>query len=607
MAIRQTTAGNITKKTIRIPLVGNLQQRSTTLTNKDQQFLNCMVETSTNVVTSTKKLFLVKRPGTELYNAVTSTAEGRGVWYFAGHIYSVFGNTLYKNSTSVQTLSTSTGNCGAVEFINTTDYGNPALFLADGIDAWIIKYDGTVTRVDNKYLQWTSNAEIELGDRRTRTSLAHWFTCTVAGKTGSSEPTWNTTVGATTTDGTVTWRCEGTFSTYAKWNNGVSKSVGNLVIPTSESGYWYECVTAGTTGASQPTWPLVIGDTVTDNTVTWKCMGQYGGFPTPHIPTPTFMDGYIFLPKSNSNDIWNSDVVTPNSWGALNFVGVESFSDTIVGLARQNNYIVAFGKSSTEFLYNSAKANGITDFDSPIDRAESYVLQTGSLNRNSILQSEKVVMFIGSSKLGGHGVWRIDGTTAKEISTEYVEKFIDLETDVTDISGYGFRIAGHFLFMINLPTSDKTFVYDLEENMWVEWNLNGGAFPFNNFCDANGVILLQHKTNGSIYKLNPEIFIDFNSDIDYYIRLAKQDFDTDNYKFFHQIVLIGDETTDSVEVRWSDDDYNTWSNIKYLHIGDRPYYMRTGVSRRRAWEIRHTGNSRVRLEALEIVYSIGEH
>ena len=150
-------------------------------------------------------------------------------------------------------------------------------------------------------------------------------------------------------------------------------------------------------------------------------------------------------------------------------------------------------------------------------------------------------------------------------------------------------------------------MYDLEENMWVEWNIDGSSFPFNNFCDADGVILLQHKTNGSIYKLNPEVFVDFNSNIDYYIRLAKQDFDTDNYKFFHQIVLIGDETTDNVQVRWSDDDYNTWSNIKNLHIGNRTYYMRTGVARRRAWEIRHTGDSRVRLEALEIVYSIGEH
>lgn len=31
------------------------------------------------------------------------------------------------------------------------------------------------------------------------------FKCTVAGTTGGTEPTWNTTIGATTTDGTATW------------------------------------------------------------------------------------------------------------------------------------------------------------------------------------------------------------------------------------------------------------------------------------------------------------------------------------------------------------------------------------------------------------------
>lgn len=605
MTTKQTTAGNITKKTARIPLVGNLQQRSTSL-DKDQRFLNCIIETSKNLVTETKKLFLVKRPGTEEYLSVSS-GEARGLWSFAGKIYSVFGNTLYENTTAKQVLSTSTGICGAIEFINTNDFSNPALFLADGIDAWLIKYDGTISRIDDKYLQWTSNTIIEAGDRRTRTSLAHWFTCTTSGTTGSSEPSWNTTVGATTTDGTVVWRCEGTYSGPVKWNNGVSKSVGNKIIPTSETGYWYECIVAGTTGGSQPTWPLIIGDTVTDNTVTWKCMGQYGGFPTPHIPTPVFMDGYIFLPKENSNDIYNSDIVTPNSWGTLNFVGVESFSDVIVGLARQNNYIVAFGKMSTEWLYNAAKANDLTDFDSPLDRYESLVIQTGSLHKDVILQSERTIMFIGSSKLGGHGVWKIDGTSAKEVSTEYVEKFIDLETSSSVLSGFGFRIAGHFLFIMNLPTINKTFVYDLEEQMWVEWSYNNGMLPFNSFCDHNGLILLQHNTNGKIYRLNPEVFVDFDQNINYNIRLAKQDFDTDNYKFFHSLVLIGDETTHNVSVRWSDDDYNTWSTPVNLHIGDRPYHTRTGFSRRRAWELTHTGNSRIRLEALEILYSIGDH
>jgi hypothetical protein len=37
------------------------------------------------------------------------------------------------------------------------------------------------------------------------------------------------------------------------------------------NGYYYECTTAGTTGATEPTWPIIPGNTVVDGTVTWTC------------------------------------------------------------------------------------------------------------------------------------------------------------------------------------------------------------------------------------------------------------------------------------------------------------------------------------------------
>ena len=47
------------------------------------------------------------------------------------------------------------------------------------------------------------------------------------------------------------------------------------IRPTSANGYIYRATAAGTSHATtEPTWPTVIGATVTDNTLTWTCIGR---------------------------------------------------------------------------------------------------------------------------------------------------------------------------------------------------------------------------------------------------------------------------------------------------------------------------------------------
>jgi hypothetical protein len=55
------------------------------------------------------------------------------------------------------------------------------------------------------------------------------------------------------------------------WQASHAYVLGDVVVPTTglENGFRYECTTAGTSGASAPTWNTVEGGTTTDNTVTW--------------------------------------------------------------------------------------------------------------------------------------------------------------------------------------------------------------------------------------------------------------------------------------------------------------------------------------------------
>ncbi len=56
------------------------------------------------------------------------------------------------------------------------------------------------------------------------------------------------------------------------WQATTAYVVGGFVIPGTANGHYYKCTTAGTSDATEPTWPT-DGTTVTDGTVEWLDMG----------------------------------------------------------------------------------------------------------------------------------------------------------------------------------------------------------------------------------------------------------------------------------------------------------------------------------------------
>ncbi len=331
-------------------------------------------------------------------------------------------------------------------------------------------------------------------------------------------------------------------------------------------------------------------------------------FPTPHAPTPMFIDGYILLPKNS--DIYNCTLDTPSTWPTTDYVSAEMFPDKIKSMARQNNQVMAFGDTSVEFFYDAANASG-----SPLSRNDAATLQYGIAAPYAVMQAEKTVMFIAQSESGGRFVVQVDGFQPKRVSDEFVDKYLNAETNITAANAYGVRTKGHMFYVVHLVGIGKTLVYDVDEKLWHEWSYNNGGthsiFPYQYMADpGGGTGYLLHTTSGDIVQLTDTVYQDNGTAILVDIVTNKYDMDTINRKFMSNFRVVGDSygAGNTIDLRWSDDDYQSWSNTKTIALSDSfPNFARLGSFRRRAFNLKHALNYPLRIESVEVTFTEGGH
>ena len=546
------------QENVRLPLIGSYTNRDSSGL-KDQRFINIFPETRKVEAIESTKIFLNKRPGKTLYKDF-GTGEGRGCIWFNNKFYVVVGNKVIEDGGTPTDKITLTGSTGPVGLTigNSSTLGD-YLFVCDGTSGWVIKTDGTVLNISNDGIR----------------------SCSVtAGGSGYTNGTY--ALGISGGSGS------GFTGTYTVTGNAVT----SITITNSGSGY---------TSAPTLSFPSGGGTGASG-------LAYLNAFPSPHIPTPTFVDGYIILPQRS--DVYNCILDEPTKWDSGQYLTAEMFPDAVVGLARQNNQVVVFGGNSIEFFYDAANVNG-----SPLARNDSTTIQMGNAAPYAVYQNEKAFIFAAQSDSGGRGVWQVEGFTPKKVSDEFIDRILDQEVDMSDCRGFGLRTMGHLFYVLNLPTLGRTLVYDLDEKLWHEWSSNNAGshtvFDCNHMCDNNsGSAYLLHNANGCLYKLDTTSYQDDGVAILVDLTTNRYDMDTIKRKFMSNFRIVADRyvTGNSVDVRWSDDDYQSWSGTKTISLTDDfPNFARGGAFRRRAFNLRNALNYGLRLESLEVSYYEGDH
>ena len=161
-------------------------------------------------------------------------------------------------------------------------------------------------------------------------------------------------------------------------------------------------------------------------------------------------------------------------------------------------------------------------------------------------------------------------------------------------------------FVVNV-TSSSTFTFPVDSGTVspatgtiTATGYTDGYFPIVASCNYQGAQVFQAVSGGNVYEIAETATDDNGAYIDYVHRLGKIDSKNNKPKFMSGLEIIGDKVSANAYVRYTDDDYQTYSYYRKVDLSlKRSRLARLGSYRRRAIVVRHTDSARFRVEALE--------
>lgn len=361
-------------------------------------------------------------------------------------------------------------------------------------------------------------------------------------------------------------------------------------------------------------------------------------FPTPHIPFPVFLDGYLFLAKSGTGDIYNSNLENPSAWTAGDFISSELYPDDIQALVKVNNYLLAIGTQGSEFMYDAANPNG-----SPLARYDGGSLPFGTHFPNSIASNKNTVVLIANNNDGENTIKVIQDFKDKDIDTSVIPMLnmrltaASNPTTAAAVRGYFFRQFGQLFYCLAFQGDNTapdlrngTWCFSFETGWWSELRIGAtgnspfpvyfstmsmsgrianyvsghvGGVPFVAMMEEGATSSYAHTAKDHILNgpASENIYVE--------IRTPNLDFGTRNIKYMSRFgVLLTDHTsttstTDGLNVSWSDDDSQTYNTPRALYFGatyNFPFLTQLGAFRQRAFKVSYAGDAFLRFKSIEM-------
>lgn len=349
------------------------------------------------------------------------------------------------------------------------------------------------------------------------------------------------------------------------------------------------------------------------NTTTWLTKGVADGYRQADVVV--FQDGYFIFNSTNTNAFFLSNLATLTgvTFNGLDVQPVAGSPDALVSLISANLNLWLFKEFTTEIWYDSGNAGF------PFQRVQGAFLKLGCAATFSVARMGLAVFWLGQSENGVGEIYMAQGYQPTRISTHAIEQAIQSYATVADAVAYCYQQDGHGFYVLNFPTGNATWVFDIATGLWHERAyLNGGQLGrhlANSHCYAFGTHIVGDSASGKIFAMSSNYMTDDGAPL-LRQRISPHitsDMKRVRYSQFQLDVEVGvglDGTGQGTDpqaiLQWSDDFGNTWSNERWVSIGkignrkSRAIWRRLGMARDRVFSLKISDPVKVTLIGAEV-------
>lgn len=322
-----------------------------------------------------------------------------------------------------------------------------------------------------------------------------------------------------------------------------------------------------------------------------------------HNPYPVYLDGYLFISEVNTANIWNSDLNDPLAYTAGTFIATEMEADHVIRIAKINNYLIAFGRTSIEYFWDAGNAAP----DSPLQRNDSPIKINAYLAGFALYGN--TVYYIGTDENGQPDVFMLKDFKIESVGTPTISRYLNTVTDsVNSWVGTVVSYQGHTFYVVNAG-SNKSWSIDLDTGLITRIAFKNTP-SFNLLYSTNvststmtRTYFTLNTTDSTIYRFSELVYQDDGVDYTCTFTTEASDFGTMNRKTMKRFSIIGDRPNNdsNISVQWSDNDYQSFNTGKTINLNqDLPSTYQLGNFRQRIFKLTYTDNYPLRVQEIEV-------